>query len=309
VRDEGTAARAAGRCPHAGAAWRGPSTEPGGPADLPGAALRERVTHLYNCQGLSTYQIAGIVGISRQRVGRMLRAAGVPVKPRGSGRRRRAARPDLDQLMADLYLQFGLSSIRIAELLGIPGRTVRERLRSLGVPMPSRGGFSREDRLSVPAEAIAALYVRSGLSAREVGEIFGVSHRIVLRAAHDMGLPVRVGGPPTRGGPEEIELVEALYADPAVQHTLQRHGAPRVPPGGTIWQRFPVALRVTPELAEELYVSCGLGLHHIELMTGQAAATIGRELVNSGIELRHAGGRSPFLRRWRTGAASRGQRA
>ncbi len=211
--------------------------------------------------------------------------------------------------MADLYLRFGLDSIRIAELLGVPGRTVRQRLRSLGVPMRSRGGFSREDRLSVPAEAIATLYVRSGLSARQVGEIFGVSHRIVLRTAHDLGLPVRVGGPPARSGPEEIELVEALYADPAVRHTLRRHGVPEVPPGGPIWQRFPVALQVTPELAEELYVSCGLGLHHIELLTGQAAATVGRELVNSGVELRHAGGRSPFLRRWRMGAASTGQQA
>ena len=308
MHDEGTAARVAGWCPHAGVGLRRARSEPGGLADLPGAALPERVSHLYSCQGLSTYRIAGIVGISRQRVGRMLRAAGVPVKPRGSGRRRRAAQSDLDQLMTDLYLRFGLSSIRIAELLGIPGRTIRERLRSLGVPMRSRGGFSREDRLSVPAEAIATLYVRSGLSARDVGEILGVSHRIVLRAAHDVGLPVRVGGPPARGGPAEIELVEALYADPSVRHTLQRHGLPRVPPGGPIWQRFPVALRVTPELAEELYVSCGLGLHHIELLTGQPAATVGRELVNGGVELRHAGGRSPFLRRWRTGAASTGGR-
>jgi transposase len=230
VRDESTAARA-GWCPHARGVWwppdgetgrsadrpaaepggsaHRPDAESGGPADLP-----ERVTHLYTCQGLSTYKIAGVVGISRQRIGRMLRAAGVPVKPRGAGRRRRAARPDLDQLMADLYLRFGLSSIRIAELLGIPGRTVRERLRSLDVPMRSRGGFSREDRLSVPAEAIATLYVRSGLSARQVGEIFGVSHRIVLRAAHDVGLPVRVGGPPARTGPEEIELVEGREAGP-----------------------------------------------------------------------------------------------
>jgi hypothetical protein len=102
------------------------------PADLPDADLPVRVTHLYTCQGLSTYKIAGVVGI----------------------------------------------------------------------------GFSREDRLSVPAEAIAALYVRSGLSARQVGEVFGVPHRIVLRAAHDVRLPVCVGGPPARTGPEEIELVE-----------------------------------------------------------------------------------------------------
>ena len=55
------------------------STGPGGPwpADLPGAAPPDRVNHLYVCQGLSTCRIATIVGISRQRGGRLLRRAGL----------------------------------------------------------------------------------------------------------------------------------------------------------------------------------------------------------------------------------------
>jgi hypothetical protein len=83
---------------------------------------------------------------------------------------------------------------------------------------------------------------------------------------------------------------------------MARHGLPRVPPGGPLWQRFPVPLRVTGELAAELYVSCGLGFTHIELLTGQPAASIGRMLRSTGIALRPPGGRSPFLRRWRASA-------
>lgn len=306
-----TAGCAAACCAHTSGNSHSIGADPGCPPDLPDADLPERVSHLYACQGLSTYRIAEIVGIDRQRAGRMLRSAGVPVNPRGAGRRRQADRNrglDLDQIIEGLYLRLRLSSTRIAELTDIPGRTVRDRLRSRGVPMRSRGRCNREDRLSVPAEEIATMYVRSGLSAREVGESFGVSHRIVLRAAHDEGLPVRVGGPPPRIGPTEIQLIDALYNDRAVRRALDRHHLPRIPPGGPIWQRFPVPSQVAPGLAEELYVSCGLGLHDIELLTGQPAATVGRELTSAGVRLRHAGGRSPFLRRWRTGAddAARG---
>ena len=44
----------------------------------------ERLAHLYLCLGLSTYAIAGLSGIDRQRVTRLLRRAGVPVRPRGA---------------------------------------------------------------------------------------------------------------------------------------------------------------------------------------------------------------------------------
>ena len=110
----------------------------------------------------------------------------------------------------------------------------------------------------------------------------------MLRTAHDEGFPVRVGGPPRAAGPAEIELINALYADPQVRRVLHRHGLPQVPPGGPIWQRFPVPLPLTEEVARELYVSCGLATQHIELLTGQPAESVRRLLDNAGIMLRGA---------------------
>ena len=104
---------------------------------------------------------------------------------------------------------------------------------------------------------------------------------------------------PPGHGPSEIELIQALYADSMVSDVLTRHGMPKVPLPGPIWRRFPEPQRLTAELATELYSGCGLGLHHIELITGQPAGTVSRLMRASGVPLRPAGGRSPFMRRWR----------
>lgn len=270
------------------------------------ADVAELVGHLYACMGMSTYRIGALTGIDRQRVTRLLRRAGVPVKPRGSGRPRH--RDDdhaaLDGLMVRLYTELAWSSAGISALTGVPERTVRYRLRANGVRMRTRGPLNREDRKALPAEALVQLYVIAGLSAADTGRVLGASRQIVLRSAHDQGLPVRVGGPEPSHGPAEIELVNALYADALVLRTLARHSVARRPAGGPIWQRFPVPLPVSGELAEELYVTCGLGARHIELLTGQPAQTILRLLRTHGVARRPPGGRTPFLRRWRAGSGT-----
>jgi hypothetical protein len=273
----------------------------GGPAA--GTDLEELVSHLYLCEGLSTYRIGAVTGLDRQRVGRTLARVGVPMKPRGAGRRR-AVDDDqaaVDEAMERLYSGSGLSSGEISAITGIPQRTVRDRLHARGVRMRTRGRLNREDRVAVPADALIRLYVSRGLSAGDAGKLLGVSGQIVLRAAHDEGLPVRVGGPEPSRGPGEIELVEALYADPLVRRTLARHHIARRPAGGPIWQRFPAPVPVSAEIVEELYLACGLGVRHIELLTGQPAQTILRLLRAEGITRRHPGGRSPFMRCWRAG--------
>jgi transposase len=286
-------------CSHAGQLISGPP-----PGSAPSRDdLAELAAHLYVCRGMSTYRIGEVTGLDRRRVRRLLARAEVPVKPRGAGRpRQRTARQrTLDELMVSLYVDYRQTSPEISALTGVPQRTVRDRLRAQGVRMRTRGRMNREDRRTVPAEVLEELYVAAGLSAADVGALFGVSRHVVLRAAHDLGLPVRIGGPEPTHGPSEIELIDALYADPLVQHALSRHGIARHPAGGPIWQRFPVPLPVSCELAEELYVGCGLAARHIELLTGQPAHTVFRLLEAHGIARRTAGGRTPFMRRWRAG--------
>lgn len=259
------------------------------------------LTHLYECTGMSTYRIGELTGIDRQRVTRLLGRAGIPLKPRGAGRPRHRdeKRVATDELLVMLYSKLGCSSAQVSAMTGVPQRTVRARLRARGVRMRTRGPMNREDRITLPADELERLYVNAGLSAADTGRLLHISGQIVLRTAHDHGMPVRIGGPEPSDGPTEIELVEALYADPLVQEMLSRHGIARRPAGGPIWLRFPVPLPVGRELAEDLYLTCGLAVRHIELVTGQPAETILRLLRAHGIPRRPPGGRSPFLRRWR----------
>lgn len=275
--------------------------------DMRSAGITVVLTHLYVCESLSTYRIGQLLGMNRQRVGRLLAQAKIPVQARGAGRRRRLSAEEAAaaDAMARLYVEAGFTTVQISALTGVPDRTVRDRLRARGVRLRTRGPLNREDRRSVPADAISELYVTGGLSAADVGRLLGVSGQIVLRAAHDEGLPVRIGGPEPSSGPAEIELIDALYSDPLVAHALARHAIARRRAGGAIWQRFPVPLHVSPELAIELYAGCGLSVRHIELVTGQPSQTILRLLDAQGVARRHAGGRSPFLRRWRAGPDAR----
>jgi len=268
---------------------------------VPGAELPERVVHLYACAGLSTYRVGEIVQISRQRVARMLHRSGVPVTPKGAGRRRaqRVSTQLSGEVLADLYLDRRLTCAQISEVTGIPARTVRDRLVAAGIRLRTKGRLNREDRVAVEPDLLRDLYVRGGLSSQEIGSMLGLSRRVVLRAAHDEGVPVRVGGPAPDQGPEDIQLIDALYADEEVRQTLDRFELPKVPAGGSIWQRFPAPIRLSAELAAELYEKCGLATTHIELLTGQPAATVSRLLTAAGVSLRAPGGRSPFMRRWR----------
>jgi hypothetical protein len=264
----------------------------------------EWLAHLYLCRGLSTYRIAELTGADRQRVTRTLHRAGVALRPRGAGRFRPLRRahdlPGLPQLITELYEVARLSSRQIAAITGLPERTVRERLRRYGIRARSRGGWNREDRRTVPAETLHDLYEQLGMTAAEVGQLIGTSRNTVLRSAHALGIPVRTGGAVPLSGPDQIELVRALYEDDLIASVLNAHDIPRVLPDGPIWQRFPEPVPLSTPLVKELYWHCGAGLSHIELLTGQPAMTVRGFMRREGIPVRHPGGRTPFLRRWRT---------
>ncbi len=204
----------------------------------------------------------------------------------------------LPERAVHLYACQMLSTYKIAAITGTDRQRVT-RLRARGVPIRTRGSYNREDRAMISPDDLTALYRQAGLSAEEVGDLLGVSRQVVLRSAYDQGLPVRVGGAPPARGPTEIELLAALYSGLDVRRVLGRHGVPVVATPGPIWERFPVPRELTTGLVTGLYEGCGLSLPHIELLTGRPMAAARSLLLTAGIQLRPAGGRCPFMRRWR----------
>lgn len=265
--------------------------------------------HLYQCERWSTYRIAAAYGVDRQRISRILQRAGVALRTRGRGGsrpgRRRQEPDNLPDLLTTWYVDERLNSTQIADKLGIPARTVRARMAEYGITRRSRGPLNREDRHVLDRELLEQHYTQAQLTAAEVGAVTGTSQGIVLRNAHDHGIPVRLGGPPPGRGPTEITLIDALYADPHVAAAVARHALPIVPAGGSLAQRFPQRVPLTVDLLHDLYLGAGVAVTHIELLTGQPAVGVTRALHAAGVQLRHRGGRCPFLRRWRSGSAAR----
>jgi hypothetical protein len=284
------------------------SSEPGQDSGTPGAmaasqgdALPARVRALYEQRGLSTRAIAELLGLGRHRVDRALREAGVTIAPRGAGRARPATRrPDPDGLadqLRELYTRQRLTRRQISEKLAVTEGLVRSRLVDYGIRSRTRGRGSREDRRDVPAEQIIATYRDTGAPAEAAAALLGVSRGLLLRAAHDHGIAVRPSAT-TRRVTRPIELIAALYDDPSVRCTLERHAVPIVTASGPIWQRFPDPVALSTRLCTDLYVDCGLSTTHIELLTGQASSKVRDVLRRAGVTLRPPGGRSPFRRRW-----------
>lgn len=260
------------------------------------------VVQLYQNLAVSTRQISHLTGISRPEVSRLLRGAGIEVAPRGRGRPRPQARlpvPEgLEQALWELYVDRRFTRSQVAEALGLSEGVIRHRLGELRVPMRGRGGSYREDRIEPDPAVVFHLYVERGWNAARVGAELGVSHRVILRTVHEHGWPVRLGGQAPRTGPQEIELIGALYADEQISRALAEWNLPQVSPGGPIWRRFPHPIGVPTGLLKRLYVDCGLSLPQIELLSGQPRATLNGRLRSLGIPTRSPGGRSPFMRRW-----------
>jgi DNA-binding CsgD family transcriptional regulator len=210
--------------------------------------------------------------------------------------------------MRALYADARLSSREIAAILGMPERTVRVRLRRYGIKARTRGRYNREDRAIVPSEVLQVLYVELGLTAAKVGQRLGVSGGTVPPDLTGTPSACALRSTVPLPGPEEIELISALYADPLIAAVLTAYGIPHSPPGGSLSERFPEPVPLTTPLVKDLYWGCGTGLNHIELLTGQPAESVRGFMRRAGIPLRQPGGRTPFMRRWRSGPADSARR-
>ena len=156
------------------------------------------LAHLYLCRGLSTYAIGGITGLDRQRVTRMLRRAGVPLRPRGAGRLRPLRRDDPPGLTVD----------EVGRMLGVARNTVLAALRVSGGP-PAAAALEPEietlDRIITWQVKTVKWHLAEGRRLRDKPErITGRKTLPMRRRRVRQSTPRRPGSQPAAGRRKEL---------------------------------------------------------------------------------------------------------
>lgn len=189
-----------------------------------------QVRDLYTRKGLSTRTIADALGLSRWRVDRVLRAAGVSVAPRGAGRARpRRPAEDLDRFGDEaraLYEREGLSTRKIAETLRLSRPQVDRVLRAAGATVAPRGaGRARPSRrYQDPHEfgdTLRKLYSGERLSRRQVSERLSLSEGLVRERLAEYGIESRTRGRCNREDRHCLREDQYRQADRADLHFVQ----------------------------------------------------------------------------------------
>ena len=276
------------------------------------ANLKRRIQDLYVDKGFSTYAIGRALGMDRQRVARVLRLGGIALSPRGAGRPRGPTQALFSatarELLTDLYIRERRSTAEIGNLFHT-WKHGAVAFAEQGIRVARRGA-NREDRKTPRIDHIEKLYLQGELSAAEVARKVGCSSRIVLRLIHDMGWPVRVGGRALRHGPEDIELICALYSDTLVAAVLLHHGIPEVRTGRTDLATVPITIDSHASDGSRV-VRHLWSLNSPDRVVDRPAVRHRRVAASTHRRSARArkDGRSPFLKRWRAEVAGEEQRS
>ena len=218
------------------------------------AAEPAAVAALY-AEGRTEREIALELGVSRQRIAEALAAAGVtrrqPARPCPVDRDelRRLADEGVNQaqlasrfsaasgtvsrwlaeaglgtpdsrvdpaLLRDLYVSRRLTTREVGAELGMSHNRVIRELELAGIPRRSRHDRRpREARARVTKEAVEELYLRRGLTVRELTEAFGVSDEYLRKRLREFGFAKRPGSFRRKLGRDRADLMAdavELYA-------------------------------------------------------------------------------------------------
>jgi excisionase family DNA binding protein len=251
----------------------------------------QTLERLYVTERVDLEELAARFKVRPWAVRRRLREAGI-IRPAGvppGGDRPMPPRDELERQYADE--QATLSDV--AARYGVAAPTARRWLEAYGItvrPQPPGAGVRPTMPRTPSREELWELYVTQGLTTAEIAQRLGVSKKTVTTALHAQRIPVRPPGPSRR---LPVVLLDALYGDPAVTAVLGRHGIERRPQAGSLRERWPVPAPLSEAALEDLYVTVGLSVDHISLLTGHEPSGIRHRLQQAGLSARSAS-RSPW---------------
>ncbi len=173
---------------------------------------------------------------------------------------------------------------------------VRGWLIDIGVAVQPR--TSRSSRQHLDVQMLREKYEEQRWTAAQIAADQHVTVKLVLRALHENGIPVRRGGFRADQEGDPHQLLDSLYADPDVRALLRQHHVPVRLQHGPITSRFPEPVPLSPALLRQAYLGVGLSAQQVELLTGQPAEQVLDALHAERISVRTLDGTpSPWLAR------------
>lgn len=162
-------------------------------------ARDRRIVEMYTKRGLSTPQISAKVGINPTRIGQILRANKVRIKPNGSFARPLAKNIARNNLIARLYSREGLNTRQIAKQIGgISADGVLKVLQAQGVPRRVGGWIPPTPKATIRirryAAKVAPLIGRGpGTTAADFARMGGFKPGTLGVHLRELGVPIRRG--------------------------------------------------------------------------------------------------------------------
>ena len=251
----------------------------------------QTLERLYVAERVELEELAARFKVAPWAVRRRLREAGI-VRPAGTRPGGDRPMPPHNELERH-YVDERATLSELAARYEVAAPTVRRWLEAFGItvrPQPSSAGVRPTTAPALSRDELGELYVAQGLTAAQIARQLGVSKNIVTTALHAQRIPVRPPGPSRR---LPVVLLDALYDDPMVTAVLDRYGIHRQPQAGLLRERWPVPAPLSEEALQGLYITVGLSVNHISLLTGHQPAGIRHRLQQAGLSTRR-GSRSPW---------------
>ena len=149
----------------------------------------------YLDEGMSTYEIGGVIRVSSSTVIKWLREAGIPVRHDYHEIHGYDFEKPSDEQLRRWYIDEKKSTVEIGEIVGVTHGTISSWLKQAMIPIRDTreqifARFGKE--IEKPSkEQLRKWYEDENMSTYEIAEIFGVSHSAISRWLKEEGIKIK----------------------------------------------------------------------------------------------------------------------
>ena len=148
---------------------------------------KEELENLYINKKLSPYQIAFMVGVSRETIRNKLKKYSIPIRSKDEANRRTNI---LKKQLENLYYKQKLSIPQIANICHVGQTTIYYWLKKYNIPTRSCvEGICLRIKICISKNQLKDLYLNKRLSIARIAKLLNVDYRVILRRLKEYNIP------------------------------------------------------------------------------------------------------------------------